>query len=54
MLTMSQFADKLGLTRQRVHQLNKEGRISPKPKKYGKYFLVVQHAKVIKALTTVK
>lgn len=50
MLTISQFADKIGLSRQRVHQLMREGRIFPNPIKVGSYFLVSEKAK----LTTVK
>lgn len=50
MLTIAQFAEKLGLSRQRVHQLMREGRISPKPKRVGFYFLVPKNAR----LTTVK
>ena len=53
MLTVKQFADKIGKSRQRVHQLMREGRISPAPKRVGCYFLVAPHAR-IKSLTTVK
>ena len=54
MLTVKQFADKIGLSRQRVHQLMREGRVSPAPKKVGSYFLVASSARIIKSLTTVK
>ena len=53
MLTVKQFADKIGLSRQRVHQLMREGRVYPMPKKVGSYFLVAQNARIKKSLTTV-
>lgn len=46
MLTMTQFALKVGLSRQRVHQLMREGRIIPKPLKVGSYFVVDPKAKI--------
>ena len=54
MLTVKQFADKIGLSRQRVHQLMLEGRVSPKPKKIGSYFLVACNARITRALTSSK
>jgi len=50
MLTVKQFADKIGLSRQRVHQLRLEGRITPPPKRVGYYFLVAQNARIMKVL----
>ena len=50
MLTVKQFADKIGLSRQRVHQLMREGRVSPAPKRIGSYFLVAQNARIMKVL----
>jgi predicted DNA-binding transcriptional regulator AlpA len=49
MLTVKQFADKIGLSRQRIHQLMREGRISPAPKRVGCYFLVSPKAKLKRA-----
>ena len=54
MLTVKQFADKIGLSRQRVHQLMREGRIYPAPKLFGSYFLVAKTARIRKSLTTAK
>lgn len=54
MLTVKQFADKVGKSRQRVHQLMREGRIYPAPKRVGSYFLVSYNARITKSLTTVK
>jgi hypothetical protein len=48
MLTVKQFADKIGRSRQRVHQLMNEGRIEPKPKLVGCYYLIDPQAKVCK------
>ena len=50
MLTVKQFADKIGLSRQRVHQLMREGRIKPKPMMVGHYYLLVPTAKITKVL----
>lgn len=46
MLTISQFADKVGKSRQRIHQLMREGCITPKPIKVGSYYLVEENAKL--------
>jgi hypothetical protein len=46
MLTMSQFAAKIGKSRQRVHQLMREGRITPAPKLIGSYYLVAANARL--------
>ena len=46
MLTVKQFAAKIGKSRQRVHQLIREGRIWPAPIRVGCYFLVSQKARV--------
>ena len=54
MLTVKQFADKVGLSRQRVHQLRLEGRIRPAPKRVGYYFLVASNARITKSLTSYK
>ena len=54
MLTISQFAAKVGLSRQRIHQLIREGRVKPGPKRAGCYFLLPVNAKITKPLTTVK
>ncbi len=54
MLTITQFAAKVRLSRQRIHQLIREGRVSPPPKRVGNYFLLPTSAKIIKPLTTVK
>lgn len=54
MLTVKQFADKFGKSRQRIHQLMREGRIRPAPKKVGNYFLLRCDARITKALTSVK
>lgn len=53
MLTITQFAERVGKSRQRVHQLRREGRIRPAPILVGSYFLVHETAKII-YLTTVK
>lgn len=50
MLTVKQFADKLGLSRQRVHQLMREGRVFPAPKRVGSYFLIVNRARITNGL----
>lgn len=50
MLSIKQFADKIGLSRQRVHQLMREGRIRPRPILVGSYYMVSERAR----LTTVK
>ena len=47
MLTIRQFADKIGKSRQYVHQLMNAGRITPAPKKVGCYYLVDPKAKVL-------
>lgn len=54
MLTVKQFADKIGLSRQRVHQLMREGRVFPAPKRVGCYFLIAKGARITKSLTDVK
>jgi predicted DNA-binding transcriptional regulator AlpA len=54
MLTVKQFADKIGKSRQRVHQLMLEGRIFPRPKRVGYYYLVAANARVTQRLTTSK
>ena len=54
MLTVKQFAAKIGRSRQRVHQLMREGRIKPAPKLIGSYFLVASNARVTKPLTSCK
>lgn len=54
MLTIAQFAKKVGKSRQRIHQLIKEGRITPSPTRVGCYFLLPQNARITKSLTTVK
>lgn len=54
MLTVKQFADKIGKSRQRIHQLMREGRISPTPKRVGYYFLLAPNARITKSLTTDK
>lgn len=54
MLTVQQFADKIGKSRQWVHQLMKEGRITPAPKRLGSYFVLQNNARVKKVLTGVK
>ena len=46
MLTMSQFAKKMGKSRQRIHILMNQGRIHPKPKLVGSYYLVDPKAKL--------
>ena len=50
MLTVKQFAEKIGLSRQRVHQLMREGRVTPPPMRLGHYFYMSNNAR----LTTVK
>ena len=50
MLTVKQFAEKIGLSRQRVHQLMREGRVTPPPMRLGHYFYMSSNAR----LTTVK
>ena len=50
MLSIAQFAAKIGKSRQRVHQLMREGRISPAPVLVGSYYMVSEKAR----LTTVK
>ena len=54
MMTVKQFAEKVGKSRQRVHQLMREGRIRPMPKRVGFYFLLASNARITKSLTTVK
>jgi hypothetical protein len=49
MLTIRQFATKIGKSRQRVHQLLREGRIDPAPKKVGSYYLIQETARVTKS-----
>ena len=49
MISMQQFADKIGKSRQWVHRLMREGRIKPAPIRVGKYFWVNPRAR----LTTV-
>ena len=53
MLTMTQFANKLGVSRQRIHQLMREGRIKPAPEWVGSLYLVSDLAKITKDLTRV-
>ena len=53
MLTVAQFAAKIGKSRQRVHQLMREGRIKPDPVLVGCYYLVHDTAKITKILTSV-
>ena len=52
MLTVKQFAAKIGKSRQRVHQLMREGRIWPAPKRFGCYFLLSSQARVVTAKRT--
>ena len=47
MITVKQFADKLGKSRQWVHQLMAAGRIKPAPQRVGCYYLVDPKAKVL-------
>ena len=47
MLTVKQFAAKIGKSRQYVHQLMNAGRISPAPRMVGCYYLVDPKAKVL-------
>ena len=54
MLTVKQFADKIGLSRQRVHQLMREGRVTPAPRRVGYYYLIAERARITKSLTTDK
>ena len=53
MLTMTQFAAKVRKSRQRVHQLMREGRIRPAPEWVGGVYIVSDIAKIIKDLTRV-
>jgi DNA-binding transcriptional MerR regulator len=46
MLTIKQFADKLGVSRQRIHYLMQRGRISPAPKRVGTYYVLQNHARI--------
>lgn len=46
MLTLTQFAAKIGKSRQRVHQLMREGRIQPKPEWCGSLYLVQDNARL--------
>ena len=47
MMTMTQFAVKLGVTRQRVHQLKNQRKISPPAFRVGHVWLVQDRAKVL-------
>ena len=50
MLTISEFAKKIGKSRQWVHKLMEEGRICPAPKLLGSYYVLQNHARVTKGV----
>ena len=45
-LTATEFAAKKGISRQRVHQYIKGGRIKPTPEKIGKWYAIKPNARI--------